>query len=258
MKTEVDSKLSVSYPTVDELVSMLKRSQLKTVIVEGKDDAYIYRWIERNIEIPNVDVLRCNGRSTLLKLYERRAEYNHLKTVFVADRDMWLFTAVPQEYNSIVWTTGYSIENDIFASSTEVIDRIMDLDEKNKKDEMIALLCIWFAYEVEKYRNTGEYNINHHINFIFNSDKSALDSNYLRHINYSQPEENTLNEIIDNKELKIRGKNLFEVVLYLLSSKNRKSKFSRENLLELCLKLGFNEGTYIKKLFEKISISLAS
>ena len=32
--------------TVDELVSTLRRSKLPTVVVEGRDDIQIFRWME--------------------------------------------------------------------------------------------------------------------------------------------------------------------------------------------------------------------
>ena len=37
-------------PTVDELVSILRRSRLPTIVVEGKEDMQIFRWMEDLLE----------------------------------------------------------------------------------------------------------------------------------------------------------------------------------------------------------------
>ena len=42
-------------PTVDELVSTLRRSKLPTVVVEGRDDMQIFRWMEDLLVVHEVD-----------------------------------------------------------------------------------------------------------------------------------------------------------------------------------------------------------
>ena len=73
--------------TVDEIIETLKRSSLTTVLVEGVDDVMIYRWLEDEIGIHNANFFPCGGRNNLLEIYERRAEFSELKTIFVADKD---------------------------------------------------------------------------------------------------------------------------------------------------------------------------
>ena len=100
-------------PTVDELVAMLGHAELPTVIVEGKDDMRIYRWVEGRVGSQNANVLPAGGRENLLSVYQRRNEFTHLPVAFVADRDLWLFSGIPEIYHDIIWTLGYSIENDL-------------------------------------------------------------------------------------------------------------------------------------------------
>ena len=89
--------MSRTPPTVDELVETLRRSSLPTLLVEGRDDMVVYRWLESTDCEEPVDVLQCGGRSRLLKVYERRNEFARLRCVFLADSDMWLFDKVPNE-----------------------------------------------------------------------------------------------------------------------------------------------------------------
>ena len=42
---------------------------------------------------------------------------NQIKNVviFVADQDMWFFTGIPEKYrDTIIFTRGYSLENDLY------------------------------------------------------------------------------------------------------------------------------------------------
>ena len=55
------------HPTVDELVSILRRSKLPTVVVEGKDDMRVFRWMEDLVKAHEVDVLGVGGRPNLLR-----------------------------------------------------------------------------------------------------------------------------------------------------------------------------------------------
>ena len=99
------------------LVGMLHNSQLPTVIVEGKDDHQIYQWVERCAGSQKANVLPVGGKETLLAVYKRRNEFAHLPVAFVADRDLWLFSGIPPDYPDVIWTEGYSIENDLYADA---------------------------------------------------------------------------------------------------------------------------------------------
>ena len=94
--------------TVDEIVAYLSRSQLPTVVVEGKDDMRIYGWAEARVGNTKAYVLATGGRNTLLAVYQRRNEFANLPVAFVADRDLWLFSEIPADYHDVIWTQGYS------------------------------------------------------------------------------------------------------------------------------------------------------
>ena len=105
--------------TVDDWVTTLSDPDtcLPTIIVEGENDIPIYRRIEKYIGVQDADVIQVGGRNNLLSLYERRKEFAHLPVAFVADRDLWLFSGIPPDYPDIIWTEGYSIENDLYADA---------------------------------------------------------------------------------------------------------------------------------------------
>ncbi|ANS74554.1 hypothetical protein AWM70_08125 [Paenibacillus yonginensis] len=243
-------------PTADEIVSLLKRSSLPSIIVEGDDDVLIYRYIEDKIGTFNASILPCGGRKALLNIFSRRAEFNNLKTVFLADQDMWLFTTIPQELSSIVWTTGYSIENDLYASSLVLFEQLLTKQEKEEMITIVNEISKWFAFEVELYRDQKEINIDCHINELLSQDKRSLSETFLKRRNFVEPSKETLAEVLENYDLKIRGKILFDLLLYFLNAPKRKSKYSRDNLIEICIKVGNGE-PYINRLIENINDSIA-
>ena len=67
------------------------------------------------------------NKNKLLRVYKRRNEYAHLPIAFVADRDMWLFSRIPSCYHGIIWTQGYSIENDLYAGAE--LENLLNAEE---------------------------------------------------------------------------------------------------------------------------------
>ena len=161
------------HPTVDELVAALRRSRLPTVIVEGKDDMQIYRWVEGCIGSQNANILPAGGRNNLLSVYERRNEYAHLPVAFVADRDLWLFSGIPPIYHDIIWTQGYSIENDLYAGAN--LENLLAAEEATEHQQVLDSIIEWFAFEVEEYLEGREAQVATHCNRVVPPGKTEID-----------------------------------------------------------------------------------
>ena len=103
------------FPTVDETIETLKRSNIPTLITEGRDDYIVFRRLEDKL-VGGVSVLPVGGRDNVIQVFRRRAEVGHDRIAFVIDRDLWCFTPVPNELldERVIVTNGYSIENDVF------------------------------------------------------------------------------------------------------------------------------------------------
>jgi hypothetical protein len=182
--------------TVDELVAVLKRSHLPTILVEGDDDVMVYRQIEKQLGSRKVNFQPCGGRNTLLKLFERRHEFAHLKVHFIADKDMWVFKGVPNQYATISFTNGYSIENDLYSDGFKRLDGLLDADELAHKQELLSNVVEWFASEVEKYLQNGAEMQLAEVNLlsvkIMEKSKNHFTSSFLNERNFKKP---TLKEI---------------------------------------------------------------
>lgn len=228
------TKSARRYLSVDEMVAYLKRTSQVTALVEGKDDQKVYRYIEERLDDLDLDVLICEGRDGLLAVHRRREEYASAPVIFIADRDMWYFTGVPAEYaNSIIFTDGYSIENDLYVKS--VFESLMSQEEQDRFAQLIAQIARWQAFHVETFTRSGACTCDAHLNQITTGD--TLCGVHLASIGFVEPNAALISQIIDSYPLAIRGKTLFQSLLRILSASQRPSKFSRENLIELGAKL---------------------
>ena len=113
--------------TVEHLVGVLRRARKPNIVVEGDDDVIIYRELAKRIGILEVVLLPSGGREKLLQVYERRSEFSHVPVAFVADQDMWIFSGIEPSYNDIIWTHGYSIENDLYSDAG--LERLLNESE---------------------------------------------------------------------------------------------------------------------------------
>ena len=216
--------------TENAMVSYLKRTSLPTVLVEGSDEMSVYnRYLESKINIENVKILPCQGRSMLLNVFKRRAEFKKAKVVFVADKDMWFFKGVPEEYDDkVIFTDGYSLENDLYIES--FFNRLLDANEARNFHDLIKELSVWFAFEVNRYQEFDYILCDFHVNEI--CPEKFLSESFKKRINFVEPPAHIFELVHSEYTRALRGKNLFEALIRCLSH-NRKSKYSRENLIEM-------------------------
>ena len=237
---------------VNEIVTMLKRTNIPTVLIEGVCDVKVLRFIEERAaySVKGIDFIPCGGKEILFNVYKRKNEFPFKKVVFLADRDMNLFQDRTKHLKEIIWTKGYCIENDIFAGSNLL--KFLNKKERSEFETTIKEICRWFTFEVEKYLRGEKFNVEYSIYKICSEHSSKLCSKFLVEIGFRQPDGELLKDIIINFKFKLRGKQIFQVLERILNSKKRYSKFSKNNLIELALKLN-QKNIYLNNLIEKIS-----
>ena len=225
------------HPTVDELVSMLRRSKLPTVIVEGKDDMQIFRWMEVHLRVHDVDVLGVGGRPNLFAVYDRKSEFEHLPVAFIADKDKELFTQLPVGYDEIIWTQGYSIENDLYAGTDPGLESLMDPQEVVEHSQLLETVVNWFAFEVEELLAGRTPEFNNHCNEVVLEGQTAMDNGSQKRRGFRFPNSELQQQIKDAYQLQLRGKLLFQMLVRFLSKSNRRVKHSIHGLYEIAFKM---------------------
>ena len=109
----------------------------------------IYRWVEARLGNRAANVLPTGGRENLLSIYAKRQEFSNLPVAFVADKDMWLFSGIPSTYDEVIWTEGYSIENDLYTDAE--LENLLEAEEAQEHQQMLEAIVEWFAFEVEEH-----------------------------------------------------------------------------------------------------------
>lgn len=202
--------------TPDEIVALLRKSFEPTVLIEGKDDIVVYRKLE---DISEVSVLQTGGRNTLISVYKRRAEFQGKKVAFIADKDCWCITGIPQEYinEKLIFTNGYSIENDIFIDIN--IIEMMDANEKKIFNQELGMFVDWYSLAIKRFIDHGNQSIKDHPNKILD-DLHRYNELCKTSDEEIYPEE--IKELISgNPILKIRGKSLLDLALRQLGKPSR-------------------------------------
>ena len=220
--------MSLPYPNVENLVDALRLSNKPNIIVEGKDDEIIYGTLVERLGRFDVGFFSAGSKDTLLHLYEELSEYEnagdfrHTPVAFIADRDMWLFRGIPNQYDNIIWTEGYSIENDLYAY-VKLRDRVGNKVEYNQTIDAISM---WFAYKVEEYlgknpaekkiesiRDEEHVDVAHRLNQIVPSDQTTLSPD----LEFLPSNHERVREIRRVYHLQLRGKLLFELLVRFLN-----------------------------------------
>lgn len=240
--------------TVDEIVATLQRSTLTNVLVEGTDDIMIYRWIEDEIGVQRANFMSCGGRRNLIEVFERRNEFPNSKVIFIADKDTYIYTNTPPELDEIIWTNGYSIENDLYYGRD--IEKILSTSEKEIFIKSLNSFINYYSFEVEKLlAGNGEFTLRNHPQHIICEIQHIVKQEFLDSINFTQPSDKTIESITNNYDVMIRGKSLFAILTRIVSHKDRQVKHSKASLLEHCYRTHRSEKftDLLDKINQKIS-----
>lgn len=233
--------------TEDELVSVLSHSSLSTILVEGRDDMSVYRWIEDDLEL-DADILVCGCRNTLFNVYKRREEFKNIKTIFVADSDKYVYSTIPLEYSEILFTKGYSIENDLYQGrQIEVL-----LTKKENKLFQIALTNFirYYGCQLEKLLKGKDVELSQNPHQILDTNNNYVLREEQVEGGYSEPSSETVTMLRDNYDLLLRGHSLISLLLLFLSATKRTNKYSAKSLCECCYKLKRSQA--MNELLEKL------
>ena len=222
-------------PTVEELVAALRRSSLPTVLVEGQEDIRIYRWVEERLGSRTANVLPTGGRPNLLSVYERRNEFSDLPVAFVADRDMWLFSGIPSEYDGVIWTEGYSVENDLYVDAE--LEKLLEPEEVQEHQQLLNAIVDWFAFEVDEYLAERHFEVNIHCNRIVPLGQTEIDEDFRKSRGIRPPGEGTRRRIRTEYRLQLRGKQLYQLLERILNARHRGTRYNISSLHEIAVKL---------------------
>jgi hypothetical protein len=221
--------------TADEVVAALKHTSLPSLVVEGKDDMTVYRWLERELATVSVNLFPVGGRSNVFKVLDRRTEFPNAKVAFLVDSDMSVFDQATPCRPGVIWTKGYSIENDLLAS--RAVEKLLEPAEARGMEILLDEICRWFAFEIYQYLNGREAQVKHHVNVVVPIGQTCLCPKFCRKRGYAEPPARLAETIRKKYLLYLRGHSLLGCYLRFLSAPSRGSnKYSATNLLDISTK----------------------
>ena len=234
--------------TVDHLVGILRRSRTPRIIVEGKMDIVIYRRLLERVGIQQIILLAADNRDKLLQVYERRREFDHIPVIFIADQDMWLFSDIPETYVDIIWTQGYSIENDLYMSAE--LENFLETHQTEAHQQLLNAICKWFAFEVEAFLKGNAAYVAEGLDEIVPRGKTELDDDFLKRRGFQFPREALYRQLREAYELQLRGKLLFQILVRFLNAPDRelRMRITHQGLFAIAL-----ERPVSNQLFDRLT-----
>lgn len=216
-------------PTVDEIISLLKKTNLPTVICEGSDDIIVYRRLEELLAHIGVSVLPVGGRKNVLKIFDRLTEIPvSVKIAFIADRDTWVNTYVPQYYSTpiLCLTRGYSIENDLYIDGN--LENMLYGNNLTDFKDKLASFIDWYALALERHLNDQSNPISHHPEYVLNPQHKAslmaLDDGEVYPTG-------TKNNLLKDYKTLVRGKSLFSLLILCANAGQGSPKHTDKGLM---------------------------
>ncbi len=240
--------------TEEEIISILGKTNLPTLLVEGVDDAKIYRSLENELGILGGNILQCTGRNVLISIFRRRDTFKHGKLVWLADLDMWRFSQPPDDLKGIIFTSGYSIENDLYAGSE--IESLLEVKERDQHAQLLAAVCRWFAFEVIEHKANGVNRCGTHIDRVIDYSTMDIATGFATSRGFIEPDSAICAQILANYQLQLRGKTLFQALQVILAKPNRKPAYRTRALIDMCLKL-YPDNPYMKRLVTEAKAALS-
>lgn len=233
--------------SVEETIALLKKTKLPTIIVEGADDMIVYRHLEENLSAIGVSVLPVGGRKNVLDIFSRRGELpNFVKITFIADQDIWVNTGIPPEYNDdrLIFTNGYSIENDIYIDGE--LWKLLQKEELTKFEAEVSAFLRWYALALFRHLQSVCDAIKSHPDHVLNPTHQS-DLLSLR-AGESYPEE--LHESLSKDYQRVlRGKSLMALLIRQTSYKGREPHHNSKALMEVVAK---RPGPLLESMYSRV------
>jgi len=218
-------------PTPSEIVETLKRSSLPTIITEGLEDYLVFRRLEKRFADLGVSLLPAGGKPALLEIYNRRAEFAHIRFACIADRDMWIFTGVPVEYqaDNLVLTDGYSIENDLYRDSS--LENLLSDGERQSFLRERDAICRWFSFAVAKRCAGRDAVLKFHPSQILQG--ANLHADFVALVGFDDHCPYWYPVIVEQYTRYLRGKTLMHLIVRHLSYAGRAARHNYRALMEM-------------------------
>ncbi|WP_031250420.1 hypothetical protein [Mesorhizobium sp. LNHC221B00] len=221
---------------------------MPTLITEGGDDVVVFRDAELEFAALGLAVLPVGGREKLLAIFDRKSEFEGLSVAFVSDRDLWVFSSIPDNYvqESLIFTCGYSIENDLYSDGN--LEKLLSKEEKAAFDKELELFVRWYALAVSRSLAGIAGRIRTHPNHILD-DENELRGKLTLAGDEVYPED-LYQMVLGNYVKYVRGKSLLPLLMRHLSYAARPVRHNHRSLLEVA---SVGRGSLLQSIYDRLA-----
>lgn len=240
-------------PTVEEIIALLKRTALPSVVCEGSDDLIVYRRIEEQLGHIGVSVLPAGGRENVLQIFDRRGEIpNSVRLAFIADRDTWVNTAVPAGYVNplLCLTSGYSIENDVIIDGN--LEGLLTGPEVAAYKSQLNDFLDWYALALNRHLANSADPIAHHPDYVLKPAERPSLMALRPGESYPSALRSTL---ATHYGILVRGKSLLSLLVRNTNTRPGQPRHTDKALLEI---VAARPGDLLKRITTAVETALTS
>ena len=229
----------------DFIITTLRQSALKNttfVLVEDKisEEQQIttvtlepYRFMRRQLMKENIDFISCSGVKNLMAVFRRRNEFADRHVIFYRDRDLLIHTGIPAELNVMLFTRGYSIENDVYAE-TGIEEMILTQGELDNHAIAKRNFILWYSAMVHQNLNRQETSFRLSPLHVL-SNTYDLKPAYQLNVGEIADSSDRFNEIFGDYAKMLRGHSLFELLVVFLRVAGRAPQYNSNQLMDYCV-----------------------
>jgi hypothetical protein len=231
--------------THDELRSALERSEIPSLITEGRNDYAVMRHLAQNV---GGDCLPAGNKDGVLRISDDPIVGTRPRTAFLVDADLWAVRGAPPErlaHPRLVITDGYSIENDLLRDAN--VEGLLDGDELGPYAEDIRHACSWFAAGVVAREGGVGFDFNVGVNSILLPDAGGLTAAAQLTVDTYTPPEDLIDEIAANHQRLLRGKTWLSVLNRYFCATGRLVQHPPLSLLAIGMRSGGLQSTRLKE-----------
>jgi hypothetical protein len=192
-----------------------------------------YRFMRRQLMKENIDFFSCMGVNNLMGVFNRRNELANLHVLFFRDRDLLIHTGIPGGLTEMLFTKGYSIENDVYAE-TGIEDILLTPVERQNHTIAKRNFILWYAAKIHQTINglNSSYKTSP-IQILSNTHEVRLE--YQIGAQEILDSAARFNEIFADYAKRLRGHSLFELLVVFLGAPGRAPQYNSNQLMDYCV-----------------------
>lgn len=216
--------------TDQEIAAILSRTRIPTLVIEGRHDLFLFRRIQEDVGPSNISLFAVGGKSRVISAFQNCRDADGIPILFFADKDEWIFCAIPQEFDDDKFETtdGYSVENDLIRDGN--ILEWMYPEERIAFEDEVSKFSHWFSLQMMRHLKGDSADLKKFPGRILDSEEEFQNDCALAE-GEANPDE--ISRITSEDPIRtLRGKSLLQIIARQLNAVGRQARHQPKAMLE--------------------------